>query len=203
MKRLLAALLLVATTSWISAQDVQLPAPRKSGGLPLMEALANRTSARAYDARELSSQQLADLLWAGFGVNRPDGKRTAPSANNKQEIEIYVLLPQGAFVYDAPKNQLREILGADVRPSVGRVDAPVILVYVADLAKRGDSGDGRRNVAATDSGFIGQNVYLFCASEGLATVYRGGFNAAELTPKLKLRPDQTILAVQPVGYPKK
>lgn len=202
MKRLLIAVLLTATSGWLFAQDIPLPAPRKSGGMPLMEALAKRSSSRTYDARELSLQQIADLLWAGFGVNRADGKRTAPSANNKQEIELHVLTKQGAFAYDAGKNLLRQITAEDIRPLVGRVDAPLILAYVADLAKRGASGDNRRNVAATDSGFIGQNIYLFCASEGLATVYRGGFNAAELTPKLKLGPDQAILAVQPVGFPK-
>jgi nitroreductase len=201
MKRFLTALLFIATAIWLSAQDVELPKPHQSGGLPLMEALAKRSSGRAYAARELSAQQLSDLLWAAFGVNRPDGRRTAPSANNKQEIEVHVLTKQGAFAYDPAKNLLRQITAEDVRPSLGRINAPVILVYVADLAKRGDAGEGRRNVAATDSGFIGQNVYLFCASEGLATVYRGGFNAAELTPKLKLRAEQTVLAVQPVGYP--
>jgi len=109
MKRLLAFLLALSTVGGLFAADIDLPAPQKTGGMPLMEALARRATGRAFDARELSTQQLANLLWAGFGVNRPDGRRTAPSASNMQEIEIYVLLPTGAYVYDAAKHHLRQV----------------------------------------------------------------------------------------------
>ena len=203
MKRFLTSVLLFSTAAFVSAQDINLPAPRKTGGMPLMEALAKRSSARAYDsARELSTQQLSDLLWAGFGVNRADGRRTAPSASNKQENEIHVAMKQGTYVYDAQKNVLRQTGTEDLRSFMNGVQAPVVLVYVADLAKRGASGDDRKNVAAIDSGFIGQNVYLYCASEGLSTVYRGGFDRAALKPKMNLKPDQEIIAIQPVGYAK-
>ncbi|PTX90782.1 SagB/ThcOx family dehydrogenase [Opitutus sp. ER46] len=203
MKPYLSALLVLALAGSASAQDLTLPAPHKTGGMPLMEAFAKRSSARAYDARELSDQQLGDLLWAAWGVNRADGKRTAPSANNRQENEVYVLLRKGAYAYDAAKHALRLVAAEDLRPLVKGVEAPVILLYVADLAKRGPSGDARKNVAAVDTGFIGQNVYLYCASEGLATVYRGGGDRTALATALKLAADQTIIALQPVGFPRR
>jgi nitroreductase len=202
MKRLLVALLLLSTSALRSAQDIELPAPHKTGGMPLMEALAKRSTARAFDSRELSNQQLSDLLWAGFGVNRADGRRTAPSARNRQELELYVLLKQGTYVYDAPKNLLRQIVAEDLRKLGCNVDAPLVLLFVGDLSKHGESGDSRKNLAAIDSGFISENIYLYCASEGLATGYRGSVDRAALTAKLSLKPDQEIVAVQPVGYPK-
>jgi len=202
MKRLLSSLILLAVSGSLLAQDIELPAPRKTGGMPLMEALDKRSTARTFDSRELTNQQLSDLLWSGFGINRPDGKRTAPSARNGQELELYVLLKQGTFAYDAQKNLLRQISAEDLRPSINRVQAPVILLFLADLTKRGETGDKRKDVAAVDSGFISENIYLYCASEGLATGYRGGFDRTTLVPKLNLKPDQEIIAVQPVGYPK-
>jgi nitroreductase len=202
MKKFLVLFVVLASLAGLSAQPIDLPAPQKSGGMPVMEALAKRATARAFDSRELSVQQLADLCWSGFGVNRADGKRTAPSANNKQEIQIYVLLKQGAYVYDAAQNRLQPVVAEDVRALV-RSQAPATLLYVADLAKRGaGTPESRRQVACIDSGFISENVYLYCASEGLATGYRGGFDGTALRPKLALRPDQEIVAVQPVGYPK-
>lgn len=202
MKKILVLFVVLASLAGLSAQPIDLPAPQKSGGMPVMEALAKRATARAFDPKELSVQQLANLCWSGFGVNRSDGKRTAPSANNKQEIEIYVLLKQGAYVYDAAQNRLNPVVAEDLRALV-RSQAPATLLYVADLAKRGSgTPESRRQVACIDSGFISENVYLYCASEGLATGYRGGFDGTALRPKLALRPDQEIVAVQPVGYPK-
>lgn len=201
MKHLFTILTVIATTSWLSAQTLELPAPAKTGGMPLMEALAKRSSARSHAGRELTSQQLSNLLWAGFGVNRPDGKRTAPSAHNNQAIAIHVLLKDGAYVYDAANNRLRQLAAADLRADIGNANAPVVLLYVADLGKGSDSMSARRSYAAVDSGFIGQNVYLYCASEGLATVYRGGFNGATVASRLGLRAEQQIVGVQPVGFP--
>jgi nitroreductase len=203
MKKILVLLVALSSFAGLSAQPIDLPAPQKSGGMPLMEALTKRATARSFDSRELSTQQLANLCWAGFGVNRPDGRRTAPSANNKQEIEIYLLLKQGAYVYDAAQQKLQLVVAEDLRASM-RSDAPVVLLYVADLAKRGSgTPDSRKQTASVDSGFISENVYLYCASEGLATGYRGGFDRAVLRPKLALRVDQEIVGVQPVGYPKR
>jgi nitroreductase len=202
MKRLLALLFaLTIPLPGLLAQTLELPAPQKTGGMPLMEALSKRATSRKFDGRELSPQQLANLLWAGFGVSRPDGRRTAPSASNAQENEIYVLLRQGAYVYDATQYRLQPVIAEDLR-SLARSEAPVTLLYVADLAKRtSGSVESKKSVACIDSGFISENVYLYCASEGLATGYRGGFDGPVLTAKLNLRPTQQIIAVQPVGFP--
>ena len=207
MKRHVAVLfVLMLACSSLIAQTLELPAPRKSGGMPLMEALAKRSTARAFDTTAISMQQLSDLLWASFGVNRPDGKRTAPSANNKQEIDIYVLLKNGAFVYDATHNTLVEVTIEDLRSQAADqrfADAPVQLIFIADLAKRGDgSEEDRLRTANIDCGYVSQNTYLYCTSEGLVTGARGTVKRDALTPKLKLRPDQRILLAHSVGYGK-
>jgi SagB-type dehydrogenase family enzyme len=201
MKRFIILLLALSSISGLFAQQIDLPAAQKTGGMPLMEALSKRATSRKFDTRELFPQQLANLLWAAFGVNRPDGRRTAPSASNSQENEIYVLLKQGAYVYDAAQHRLQPVIAEDLR-ALARSQAPVTLLYVADLTKRSSgTPESKKQVACIDSGFISENVYLYCASEGLATGYRGGFDRPALTAKLNLRPTQEIIAVQPVGYP--
>ena len=202
MKRFIVLLLALSALGGLFAQNIELPAPQKTGGMPLMEALAKRATGRSFEARELSPLQLSNLLWAAFGVSRTDGRRTAPSASNLQEHELYVLLKQGAFVYDAAKHVLRQVATEDLRALGGKV-APVTLLFVADLSKRSTgSVESKKNIAAVDSGFISENIYLYCASEGLATGYRGGYDRGALGPKLKLRSDQEIIAAQSVGYPK-
>jgi SagB-type dehydrogenase family enzyme len=152
---------------------------------------------------------LSNLLWAAFGVNRPDsGKRTAPSAMNWQEIDIYVATQDGLYVYDAKANALNPVSAQDVRGATGQQpfvkEAPLDLFYVADLAKTAKAGgDDQTLYTAADTGFIAQNIYLFCASEGLATVVRGGVDRGALAKLAKLRPDQKIILAQTVGYPKK
>lgn len=200
------ALLLAGTAGAQSA--IELPVPRKTGGLPLMEALARRSTSREFDPRELPVEHLSNVLWAGFGVNRPDGKRTAPSSMNKQELEIYVLLKSGAFVYDANTHRLAPVLAEDIRALGGRQefvrDAPVTLVFVADLAKMADGTEvDKERTAAIDTGFVSQNVYLYCASEGLATGVRAWVDEDALGRRLRLRPEQRITAAQSIGYPKK
>jgi nitroreductase len=186
-----------------------LPAPQTSGGKPLMEVLKARHSTREFSSQKLPAQVLANLLWAAFGINRPDtGKRTAPSAMNWQEIDVYVATADGLYIYDAKGNKLDPVLAEDVRGSTGVQayvkDAAVDLVYVADLAKTGGSSDESKNLyTAADAGFIAQNVYLFCASDGLAVVVRGGIDRMALARTMKLRLDQKILLAQTVGYPKK
>lgn len=173
-----------------------------------MEALARRATARSFDAaRELSPQQLSNLFWAAWGINRPDGKRTAPSARNNQEIDVYALLKTGVFVYDAKDHQLRQISPEDCRALGGSQpfvrDAPVTLILVADLAKAGGAGKaGSKDWAFIDAGYISQNIYLYCAAERLATGARAYVDKTELGPKLQLRPDQLIVLAQSVGYPK-
>ena len=206
MKLKLSILLAAFLAGNLLAQSIELPAPQKTGGMPLMEALAKRSTARAFATNDLSPQQISSLLWSAFGINRPDGKRTAPSANNKQETDIYVLLKSGAYVYSAVSNKLDLVGTNDIRALGGTQefvkDAPVTLVFVADLAKRGGNNEGARNTANIDVGYISQNVYLFCASEGLVTGARGSVDRTALGPKLQLRPDQLIVLAQSVGYPK-
>jgi SagB-type dehydrogenase family enzyme len=186
-----------------------LPAPQTDGGKPLMQALKDRHSTREFSFEKLPPQVLANLLWAAFGINRPDtGKRTAPSAMNWQEMDVYVATAEGLYVYDAKGNKLDPVLALDVRGATGVQpfvkDAPVDLVYVADFAKTGKSSAEDRNLyTGADAGVIAQNVYLFCASEGLAVVVRGSVDRVALAQLMKLRPDQKILLAQTVGYPKK
>ena len=168
-----------------------------------MQALKERQSMRQFNTRDLPLQMLSDLLWAADGISRPSsGLRTAPTAKNMQEIDVYVLLKSGVFVYDAKGHRLARISGEDHRALGGTQtfvkDAPVTLVLVADLAKAG--GGGTSDWVNTDAGYISQNVYLFCASEGLVTGARAYVDKAALGPKLKLRPDQSILLAQSVGY---
>jgi len=202
MKHIFTFSLALLFSTALHAQDIELPAAHKTGGLPLMEALANRATARAFDARELSLQQLSDLTWAAVGINRADGKRTAPSAHNSQEIELYVLLKQGAYVYDAVKHSLHLQTAEDLRKLGGVGSMPVVVLFVADTAKSKASPEEKKPIGTVDSGFVSENIYLYCASEGLSTGYRlGGFDAAALGPKLKLRPEQLIVGAQSVGYP--
>ncbi|MBZ5670216.1 MAG: SagB/ThcOx family dehydrogenase [Acidobacteriia bacterium] len=210
MRTLFVILLAVPTLSLAQElKPISLPSPQTDGGKPLMQALKDRHTTREFSAEKLSSQMLSNLLWAAFGINRPDtGKRTAPSAMNWQEIDIYVATADGLYVYDAKGNKLDPVLADDVRGATGMQpfvkDAPLDLVYVADLAKTGKSSAEDKNFyTAADAGFIAQNVYLFCASEGLAVVVRGNVDRAALAKVLKLRPDQKILLGQTVGYPKK
>ena len=206
MKLNLSVLLAAILTGNLLAQPIELPPPQKTGGMPVMEVLAKRSTARAFATNDLAPQQISSLLWSAFGINRPDGKRTAPSANNKQETDIYVLLKSGAYIYSAVSNKLDLVGTNDIRALGGTQefvkDAPVTLVFVADLAKRGGNNEGARNTANIDVGYISQNVYLFCASEGLATGARGSVDRTALGPKLQLRPDQLIVLAQSVGYPK-
>src|SRR5208283_599919 len=193
-------------SSLLIGQTLKLPAPQKTGGMPLMETLAKRATVRSFDTTDISMQQLSNLLWASFGVNRPDGRRTAPSANNKQEIDIYVLLKNGAYLYDAQNNKLVLVSAEDLRGQAAEqrfADAPVQLIFVADLTKIGDSSEeGKLRMANIDCGYISQNTYLYCTSEGLVTGARATVNRDSLISKLKLSPDQRILLAHSVGHPK-
>ncbi len=193
--------------SSLAAGPVQLPSPQTDGGKPLMQVLKNRVSARAFSAEKLSAQTLSNLLWAAFGISRPDGRRTAPSARNWQEIDIYVASADGLFLWDAKKNTLQPILSEDIRALTGTQayvkDAAVNLIFVADLSKATGGGWDQNSEIAADTGFISENVYLFCASEGLATVVRGLIDRPALAKTMKLRPDQRITLAQSVGHPKK
>jgi len=211
LKRLVPVLLIVCPVLAVAGDIpavVGLPKPQTEGGKPLMQALAERHSTREFDAAKLSPQVLSNLLWAAAGINRTDGRRTAPSANNHQEIDVYVATADGLFLYEPKEQRLRTILTEDIRGLTGTQDfvksAPLNLVYVADYARMGSgSAESRLLFSGAAAGFISQNAYLFCASEGLATVVRASFDGPALAKAMKLRPDQHIVLSQTVGYPKK
>ena len=201
----LAGLLLFVTA--VPAQElkpISLPAPQTDGGMPLMQALKQRKSGREFSSERIQPQVLSNLLWAAWGINRSDGKRTAPSAVNRQEIDVYVTLADGLYLYNAKANQLDPVLKEDLRAATGSqpfvAQAPLNLVYVADQSKQLRPDD---SWAFTGTGAIAQNVYLYCASEGLVTVVRALVDRPALAKLMKLRPDQKITLAQTVGYPKK
>jgi SagB-type dehydrogenase family enzyme len=190
-------------------KPIQLPKPQLDIGRPLMQVLKDRSSSRSFSTEKLPIQVLSNLLWAAFGVNRPDaGKRTAPSARNWQEIDIYVAMAEGLYLYDAKNHVLKPVLSGDIRSMTGRQDfvrdAPVNLIYVADFSKTGDATkDDKEIYSAADTGFISQNVYLFCASEGLSTVVHGSIDREALAKAMKLGPNRKIILAQTIGYKKK
>ncbi len=190
-------------------KPIQLLEPQMDIGRPLMQVLKDRRSSRAFSTEKLPKQVLSNMLWAAFGVNRPDsGKRTAPSAVNWQEIDIYVATADGLYLYGAKTHTLKPVLAQDIRAATGAQpfvkEAPVNLIYVADFSRMGKTTDDQRVFySAADTGFISQNVYLYCASEGLATVVRGLVDRPALAKLMKLRPDQRVILAQSVGYPKK
>jgi len=191
------------------ATEIALPSPQTATTtVALIDALSRRRSTRDFSSRELPRDVLSTLLWCAFGINRPDsGGRTAPSAHNWQEIEVFVALPDGAYRYDARRHALQPVVNADLRAATGMQEfvetAPLNLVYVSDFGKMGDaSAEDRTFYAAADAGFIAQNVYLYCAAAGLACVVRGLVDRRKLAPALRLRTDQRIVLAQTVGYPK-
>ena len=204
---LLALVLLGGAATAQELKTIALPAPQTYGGKPLMEALALRYTSRSFAREELPAQTLSNLLWAAWGINRPtEGKRTAPSASNWQEIDIYVVMSSGAYVYDALTNALKPVVGGDFRALAGKQpfvkDAPVTLVFVAD-ATRMKAGELSESIKWADTAFISENVYLFAASEGLATGIRANVDRAALAKALLLKTDQSITMAQSIGCPKK
>ena len=184
----------------MNAQEIKLPAPDRSGGQPLMKSLNERKSARSFSEKDLSDQQLSDLLWAANGFNRED-KRTAPTARNCQELELYVIFKKGIYFYNAKEHKLILVKEGDYRKSAGIqdyvADAPLNILIVSDLEKAASS-----QYSYTNCGYISQNIYLYCASEGLATVARGAFNKEELHSLLQLPKSHEVLLAQTVGFPK-
>ena len=201
-------LIYFGTTYAQEIKSIKLLTAQMEGGKPLMQVLKDRKSMREFSPKELPLQVISDMLWAACGVNRPDsGHRTAPSAMNMQEIDIYVAEASGLYLFDAKANMLIPILSEDIRALTGKQpfvkDAPINLIYVADLSKMSKlSAENIDFYSATDTGFISENVYLFCASSGLATVVRGLVDKPVLVKAMKLRLDQKIILAQTVGYPK-
>jgi len=227
MRKILACLivgsLLMIVPSFSLAQGpevIKLPPPKMEGGMPLMNALKLRQSTRGNFGPEekLSMQVLSNLLWAADGVNRTGGHRTAPSAVDWQNIDIYLATADGAFVYDAINHALKVITKEDVRATAGlegsgqmkqefAKTAPLSLVYVGNMAKTKGMNYGGQEVGIpwtyTGAGAIAQNVYLFCASEGLACILRAMLDEAQVTKTFKLGPDQKVLLTQTIAQFKK
>jgi SagB-type dehydrogenase family enzyme len=188
-----------------TSTTLELPPPSRGGGLPLMEALGKRESRREFAPQPLPLQTLSDLLWAAAGINRPElGGRTAPSAMNSQEVQLYVALPQGLFRYDPTAHALQLEVASDVRRVTGYQDfvdtAPLDLIYVADHARMKLVAAAQREAYAfAAAGAMAQNVYLYCASAGLATVIRAWFDRHALSQAMGLESDQQLLLAQTVG----
>lgn len=193
---------------------IKLDSPKLDKGIPLMQALSKRHSTRTITDAKLSSQQLSEILWAADGVNRPDNHRTAPSAIAKYPVDIYAVLPEGVYLYEPIKHDLVPVAAGDFRKQAGRQDfvyiAPLNLVYVADLDKFkvGQPASAKPNDeanftwAAIEAGAQVQNVYLYCASEGLGAVIRGSVDSAAFLKVINARPSQRVICAQTVGYPK-
>lgn len=209
MKKLMFVIALFSSLLFSQEKNILLPMPQTEIGKPLMQALNLRSSSRDFDSKQLPLQELSNLLWAACGINRPEsGKRTSPSARNWQEIDVYVVLADAAFIYDVKANSLKQIAIGDLRSHCGIQDfvktAPLNLVYVADFSriKSNDSEQTKLMWVSADAGFMVQNVYLYCASQGLNVVVRGLIDVQKLGEVLKLKPDQKIILSQTVGYPK-
>lgn len=203
----------VFSSSAEELSPIKLLPPDLKSGKSLMQALQERKSSRSFSGKKLPVKVLSNLLWSACGINRPDsGKRTAPSAVNWQEIDVYIAMEEGLYLYEAKSHSLQPVLKGDLRretttflqPSRSSVaSAPLQLIYVADYSKMGFyiGKEEKKFYSAADTGFIAQNVYLYCASEGLATVVRGMVNKDALAKAMNLRSNQQIILVQAVGYP--
>jgi nitroreductase len=197
-------------TLFVSAQEmkaIQLKKP-EFGKKPVLDILAKRQSLRSYDAKPLPVEVLSELFWAAWGINREDGKRTAPSAMNLQEYELYAIFANGAYLYDAKENALKPVVKQDLRDLAGSQgfvkEAPLNIIFVADVSKFTRGGDDdKKYLIGMDSAFISQNIYFYCASEGLATVVRYYVDREGMAKALNLRPEQKVILAQSVGYPKK
>ena len=185
---------------------IKLPAPDKTGGTPLMKALSERKSSRAFAAGDIKPQDLSTLLWAANGINRADGKRTAPSAIDRRDVDIYALFPTGAYIYDPAAHALNPVAKGDFRNAAANgqdfaATAPVVLLLVSDLTKfTAQPNEGTKLTGALDVGIVSQNISLACVSLGLGTVPRGTMNQPELRKALQLKETQYLGLNHPVGY---
>lgn len=211
MRKLVLISLLCLVMVPLNARDFKtielLPADKK-GGLTVMEALWKRQATRTIASRDLSVQELSNLVWSAVGINRPaDGRRTSPTALNVQDVEVYVCLPEGIYHYDARKHLLVPVAKGDHRALVaGSQDfvktVPVCLILVSDLSKfQGDDKSQKMQYASLDVGIVSQNISIYCAAKGLATVPRAYMDRAGLKKVLNLKETQEILLNHPVGYP--
>jgi SagB-type dehydrogenase family enzyme len=188
---------------------IKLMEPDKTFDVALMQALSDRMSRREFSDKQISLEELSNLLWAANGINREDGRRTAPSAVNSQDIDIYVCMASGAYLYDAKESQLNRITTEDLRLAVAaqqQVEAPIFLVMVADVSRYPEGLASQRDVveklACMDAGYVSGNIGLFCSAAQLATVPRASMDKEALTKALNLTDTQILVLNNPVGYMK-
>lgn len=187
-------------------ETIPLPPSQKTGGMPIMEAFQLRKSQRSFSSKDITQQELSNVLWAAYGINRPEGLRTVPAAKEWYEYDIYIIKADGWYLYEPKKHVLLKMGNDDLRVYGGTQDfvkaAPVILVYVADFDRMTNTTDElRKFFSAVDVGYISQNVYLYCASAGLATIILGQVDKVKVHEVLKLKPNQNVILSQPVAYP--
>ena len=197
MKTIISMLVLTVLCGAISAQNIKLPAPKKSGGKALMDCLNERQTDRNFDTKQLSLQDLSDLVWAANGINRPEsGKRTVPTATNWQEMVLYVATADGIYRYNAEKHELELVKKGDFRKEC---------IYTADHNKEGriTNPEHQKEYSYHHVGYMAHSVYLVCAAKDMATVLIGSVNKEELAKVIGLPAKHIVIYTQPVGYKKK
>ena len=179
---------------------IKLLAPDTLGGKPLMQAISRRKTDRQFDTRNLSLKHLSEILWVANGINRSNGKRTVPSSQGRYPLQTYAVLSNGIYFYNVVKHQLEPLVKGDFRNLAGKqtfVDtAPLNLLFIA----KGKTATDNFNASLEDSGYCGQNVYLYCASEGLNCVVRAGAKEVELLKAMNLGANYKFILAQTVGY---
>lgn len=198
MKKILLSFLAILIATSAYAADIQLQTPQISGGMPLMDAIKNRRAERLIDAKMISEQDLSNLLWVTWGISADDGKRVVPTARNLQDIELYVLLANGVYIYDAKQNLLKQVDNKDLRGVVGKEQdyatiAPVHLLFVTKDKKFG----------SMHAGSMYQNASLYCAANNMACVVRGAYDRLEIKKALNLEEDKEVVITFVAGYKKK
>ena len=198
--QLLLVCLMLSVAAFAADKVIKLPKPNLNRTGAVMKALSERHSTREYASKSLSLSDLSDLLWAANGINRKEsGMRTAPSALNKQDVDVYVVLPEGSYLYDAKNHQLTLVAEGDHRGAVKT--APVSLVLISDLSRFGDAKSARSQLmGAMDSGIVSQNISIFCSAANIATVPRASMDNEQLKKVLKLKDSQMPMMNHPVGY---
>lgn len=202
MNRILILVFILST--FILAQDIQLPKPLIDGNLKLVDAFKNRKTTREFVDKDLSLQEVSNILWCANGINREGtNKKTVPTTQGKNEIDVYVFLRTGVYVYLPEKNMLKQLFTEDMRIITGKQDfvkdSPLTLIYIADLSKLGKDNNQTIISASLDTGFIGQSVYLYCAAKGLATGVRAYIDKDLIKEKLKLNENQAVILAQSIS----
>lgn len=207
MKRLLTLLAMALMTTMLLGQDITLPSPKKNVRMSLFKALDQRESERNFSKKKIKDEKLSQLLWASAGINRPNGRRTFPSALNTQEVMVFVCREDGAYLFNPQKNVLKKVSGKDLRKDIADnqkevAKAPVFIVLAADLNKFKGRNDKVEIYGALDVGYVSQNVCLACEALGLATVPRASMDKRKLEKALDLKKGQELFINHPVGYKK-